>query len=79
MSRLPGKDGQAKAIRVLLDGNNEAATMLLDEVGDQAFKKHIPTKVMAAMPARDICVFIDFSAVTEGGLGDQQSVVAAPL
>lgn len=76
LSRLPGKDGQGKAIMVLLDGNNEAAMMLLDELWDQAFKKHIPNKAMAVIPARDICVFIDFSAVTEGGLGDLQSVVA---
>lgn len=66
-----------QAIMLTLDGDNEASLVLLDELWDKAFRKHVPNGVMAVIPARDVCVFIDMAAVTQGGLGELQDAIAA--
>jgi hypothetical protein len=75
LHRLPAADGPSEAIMITLDGDNEAALLLLDELWDKSLAKHIPNGVMAVAPARDMCVFIDMQSVTKGGLGDLQNVV----
>ncbi len=76
LHRLPAADGPSEAIMITLDGDNEAALLLLDELWDKSLAKHIPNGVMAVAPARDLCVFIDMQSVTKGGLGDLSNVVA---
>lgn len=75
LRRLPAADGPSEAIMLTLDGDNEAALLLLDELWDKFLAKHIPNGVIAVAPARDLCVFIDMNSVTKGGLGDLQNVV----
>lgn len=77
--RMKGPDGkgQAEGIMVLLDGDNEAALVLLDELWDKTLREHIPNGVMVAIPARDVCVFIDMNSVAKGGLGDLQGVISS--
>lgn len=74
--RLPAQGGPSEAIMITLDGNNEASLLLIDELWDKSLAKHIPNGVVAVVPARDVCVFIDMNSVTKGGMGDLQSVVA---
>ena len=76
LQRLKGADGNGKAVRVTLDGENEASLVLLDDLWDRSFLKYIPNGVMAVIPTRDVCVFIDMASVTGGGLGDLVDVVA---
>lgn len=76
LQRLKGADGNGKAVRVTLDGENEASLVLLDDLWDRSFLKYIPSGVMAVIPTRDVCVFIDMASVTGGGLGDLVDVVA---
>jgi hypothetical protein len=75
LHRLPAADGPSEAIMITLDGDNEAALLLLDELWDKSLARHIPNGVIAVAPARDMCVFIDMNSVTKGGLGDLQNVV----
>lgn len=58
------------ALRLQLDGYHETSALLLDDLWDKALKKHTPNGVMAVMPSRDVCTFIDLSALTKGGLAD---------
>lgn len=75
LRRLNREDTQAQAVQVTLDGENEASLVLLDDLWDKAFLKHIPNGVMAVIPARNVCVFLDMASVTQGGLGDLMDVV----
>lgn len=75
LHRLPAADGPSEAIMLTLDGDNEAALLLLDDLWDKSLAKHISNGVIAVAPARDMCVFIDMNSVTKGGLGDLQNVV----
>ncbi len=76
LRRLNRVDAKAQAVQVTLDGENEASLVLLDDLWDKAFLKYIPNGVMAVIPARGVCVFIDMASVTQGGLGDLMDVVA---
>lgn len=76
LRRLNRVDAKAQAVQVTLDGENEASLVLLDDLWDKAFLKYIPNGVMAVIPARGVCVFIDMASVTQGGLGDLMEVVA---
>lgn len=76
LRRLNRVDAKAQAVQVTLDGENEASLVLLDDLWDKAFVKYIPNGVMAVIPARGVCVFIDMASVTQGGLGDLMEVVA---
>jgi hypothetical protein len=59
-----------RAMRLQLDGSHESSALLLDDLWDKTLKKHTPNGVVAVMPSRDECTFIDLSALTQGGLAD---------
>lgn len=70
LKRVNSKDASYRAMRIKLDGSYESSVLLLDDVWDKTLKKHAPNGVVAVMPSRDACTFIDLSALTKGGLAD---------
>ena len=70
LKRANPKNPDNSALRLQLDGYHETSALLLDDLWDKALKKHTPNGVMAVMPSRDVCTFIDLSALTKGGLAD---------
>lgn len=70
LKRANSKDASYRAMRIKLDGSYESSVLLLDDVWDKTLKKHAPNGVVAVMPSRDACTFIDLSALTKGGLAD---------
>ncbi|MDR7152102.1 hypothetical protein J2W49_004078 [Hydrogenophaga palleronii] len=70
LKRANSKDAGYRAMRIKLDGSHESSVLLLDDLWDKTLKKHTPNGVVAVMPSRDVCTFIDLSALTKGGLAD---------
>lgn len=70
LKRANPKNPGNNALRIKLDGYHETSALLLDDLWDKALKKHTPNGVVAVMPSRDVCTFIDLSALTKGGLAD---------
>ncbi len=70
LKRANAKDAGYRAMRIKLDGSYESSVLLLDDLWDKTLKKHAPNGVVAVMPSRDVCTFIDLSALTKGGLAD---------
>jgi len=70
LKRANSKEASYRAMRIKLDGSHESSVLLLDDLWDKTLKKHAPNGVVAVMPSRDVCTFIDLSALTKGGLAD---------
>lgn len=70
LKRANPKDASYRAMRIKLDGYHESSVLLLDDLWDKTLKKHAPNGVVAVMPSRGVCTFIDLSALTKGGLAD---------
>ncbi|WP_304913440.1 hypothetical protein [Hydrogenophaga sp.] len=70
LKRANAKDASYRALHIKLDGSHESSVLLLDDLWDKTLKKHAPNGVVAVMPSRDVCTFIDLSALTKGGLAD---------